>query len=95
MVKKLSRNCSYFQVVLQNLEREKYANIIQQELEKLSEDFGRYRNRWDNLKKHIDTVQKDVKEIHISTKKISNSFEKISKVEFEEKENKELAVIDR
>ena len=49
------------QVVLQNVEREKHAHIIQEELVKLGAEFKRYTTRWDNLAKHIDTVSKDVK----------------------------------
>ncbi|MBU4444966.1 DNA recombination protein RmuC [bacterium] len=72
------------QNVLYDIERRKFADIIQQEIVKLSEDFKRYRVRWDKLSNHIDTVQKDVKEIHTSTKKISSSFEKIANVDLQE-----------
>ena len=72
------------QNVLNDIERRKFADIIQQEIIKLSEDFKRYRFRWDKLSNHIDTVQKDVKEIHTSTKKISSSFDKIAKVDLQE-----------
>ncbi|MCK4689656.1 MAG: DNA recombination protein RmuC [Candidatus Marinimicrobia bacterium] len=71
------------QIVLNDIERRKFADIIQQELMKLSEDFGRYRVRWDKLSTHIDTVQKDVKDIHTTTNKISRSFEKIAKVDLD------------
>jgi DNA recombination protein RmuC len=73
------------QVVLKNIEREKYAGAIQKHIRKLSEDFERYRTRWDSLSKHIDTVQKDVKEINTTTKKISKSFDSISDVKIDEK----------
>lgn len=73
------------QIVLNDMERRKYADIIQRELNKLSEDFKRYRDRWNNLSKHIDTVQKDVKEIHTTTDKISNSFDRIANVDIDKK----------
>jgi len=76
---------STLQTVLNDMERRKYADLIQKELNKLGEDFKRYRDRWTNLTKHIDTVQKDVKEIYTTTDKISNSFEKIAKVEIDNK----------
>ncbi|PIS27770.1 MAG: DNA recombination protein RmuC [Candidatus Marinimicrobia bacterium CG08_land_8_20_14_0_20_45_22] len=76
---------STLQTVLNDMERRKYADLIQKELNKLGEDFKRYRDRWTNLSKHIDTVQKDVKEIHTTTDKISNSFDKIAKVEIDNK----------
>jgi len=74
------------QTVLNDMKRKEYADIIQKEIIKLARDFKRYRIRWDNLTKHIDTVQKDVKEIHTSTEKITKSFDRISNVEIEQEE---------
>ena len=73
------------QVMMTNLERDKYANIIQQELEKLNVEFTRYRTRWDNLQKDIEKVSKDVKEINTTSNKISKRFTEISNAKFEEK----------
>ena len=73
------------QVTMTNLERDKYANIIQQELEKLNVEFTRYRTRWDNLQKDIEKVSKDVKEINTTSNKISKRFVEISNAKFEEK----------
>ena len=73
------------QVMITNLERDKYANIIQQELEKLNVEFTRYRTRWDNLQKDIEKVSKDVKEINTTSNKISKRFTEISNAKFEEK----------
>jgi DNA recombination protein RmuC len=72
------------QIVMNDIERRKFADIIQQEIIKLSEDFRRYQIRWDKLSTHIDTVHKDVNDIHVSTRKISSSFERIAKVDLEE-----------
>lgn len=71
------------QVVLNNIERSKYTTVIHQELNRLGEEFGRYRKRWDNLAAHIDTVTKDVKEIHTTTEKISQRFGQISDVQID------------
>ena len=73
------------QVMMTNLERDKYANIIQQELEKLNVEFTRYRTRWDNLQKDIEKVSKDVKKINTTSNKISKRFTEISNAKFEEK----------
>ena len=43
----------------------------------------RYKERWDKLSTHIDTVSKDVKDIHITTDKISKRFDEISNVNIE------------
>jgi len=69
------------QLILKNIEREKYANIIQNELTNLNIEFQRYRNRWNNLSKDIDKVSKDVKDIHITSEKIENRFNSISNVD--------------
>lgn len=71
------------QVVIQNIERSKYTNVIHQELNKLADEFGRYRKRWDNLASHIDTVSRDVKEIHTTTEKITSRFSQISEVKID------------
>ena len=71
------------QVVLNNIERSKYTNIIHQELNKLADEFSRYKKRWDALASHIDTVSKDVKEIHITTGKITDRFDQISDVKID------------
>ena len=73
------------QVMMINLERDKYANVIQTELEKLNDEFSRYSIRWEKLKKDIDKVSNDVKDINNTSVKISKRFTAISNVKFEEK----------
>ncbi|MBP9742094.1 MAG: DNA recombination protein RmuC [Burkholderiales bacterium] len=72
------------QVVVKNMEQALHARVIQHNLHILSEEFSRYKTRWDSLAKHIDTVSKDVKEIHTTTAKIGNKFESIARVELSE-----------
>jgi DNA recombination protein RmuC len=69
------------QMIVKNMERDKYASVIHDELIKLSADFGRYRERWDKLSKSIQTVTKDVENVHTTTEKISKRFESINKVD--------------
>ena len=71
--------------IVRDIKTQEQAKKIQEELMKLSSNFKLYKKRWDNLSKHIETVSKDVKEITTSTNKISNEFERIEKVEFDEK----------
>lgn len=71
------------QVILNNIERNKYTNVIHEELKKLGTEFSRYQNRWNKLKRHIENVGADVKEIHTSSEKISKRFTKISDVKLE------------
>ena len=76
-------------MIIKNMERDKYAKIIQDELKKLSMEFDRYRDRWDKLSKSIDTVNKEVKDIHVTTEKITKRFDSINKVEIAVKDNYE------
>lgn len=73
------------QMVIKNMERDKYASVIQEELNKLGLEFARYRERWDKLSKSIQTVNKDVENVSITTDKISRKFESISRAEIENK----------
>ena len=68
-------------MILKNMERDKYAKVIHEELNKLSFEFARYKERWDKLSRSIDTVSKDVKEIHVTTQKITNRFNSINSVD--------------
>lgn len=70
--------------IVRDIKTQEQAKKIQEELQKLSTNFKLYKKRWDNLSKHIEIVNKDVKEISISTDKITNEFEKIERVEFDE-----------
>lgn len=69
------------EMIIKNLERDKYASIIHEELNKLSLEFARYKERWDKLSRSIQTVNKDVESVSITTDKITKKFETINKVE--------------
>jgi len=71
------------QVIIKNLERDKYASVIHQELKLLDEEFKRYKDRWDKLSRSIETVGRDVKDIHTTTEKITKRFNSINQVEVE------------
>ena len=71
------------QMIIKNMERDKYTSIIHEELNKLGLEFSRYRERWDKLAKSIQTVNKDVENVYITTDKISRKFETINKVDVE------------
>ena len=76
------------QVILKNIERDKYAKVIHDELKLLDVEFGRYRERWDKLSRSIDTVSKDVKELNTTSDKITKRFNAINQVDIEKIENK-------
>ena len=68
-------------MIIKNIEHDKYTSIIHEELNKLGLEFSRYKDRWDKLAKSIQTVNKDVENVHITTEKISKKFEMINQVE--------------
>ena len=71
------------QMIMKNIERDKYTSIIHDELNKLGIEFSRYKDRWDKLAKSIQNVNKDVESVYITTEKISKKFDIISGVELE------------
>jgi len=78
------------QMIIKNIERDKYTSIIHEELNKLGLEFTRYKERWDKLSRSIETVNKDVLDIHRTTEKISKRFDAINQVELENKTDQEL-----
>ena len=52
-------------------------------------EFKRYKDRWDKLYRSIETVSKDVKDIHTTTDKITKRFDAINQVDVEAIEHEE------
>lgn len=77
----LMSTLSTISMVIKNLERDKYAKVIQEELSKLSYEFSNYRKRWDKLSRSIDTVSRDVKDLNITSEKITKRFRSINGVD--------------
>ena len=71
-------------MILQNMKRDKYAKVIAENLNLLSDEFNKYRVRWDKLSRSIEAVSKDVKDINITTTKITKRFQAINGVSLEE-----------
>ena len=78
------------EMIIKNIERDKYTQIIHEELNKLGIEFSRYKERWDKLSRSIQTVNKDVENFSITTDKLSKKFESINRVEIKELENTDL-----
>src|SRR5574344_2080392 len=83
----LMSTLSIIQMIIKNMERDKYAQVIHTELNRLSDEFAKYKVRWDKLTKSIDTVSKDVKDINITTDKITKRFEAINGVDIKKIED--------
>lgn len=72
------------QVLLKNMERDKYAKVVHDELTKLGIEFSRYKDRWDKLARSIESVNKDVENLNITSDKITKKFESISDVKLDD-----------
>ena len=75
------------QSVIRSVETRKQIHIIKDELNKLGADFGRFQSRMDNLARHIEQAKNDVDEVHVSSRRISERFAKIERVELEAPED--------
>ena len=75
------------EMIIKNIERDKYTKVIHEELNKLGVEFSRYKDRWDKLSRSIQTVNKDVESFSITTEKLSKKFQAINRVEIKELDN--------
>ncbi len=82
------------QSVIRSVETRRQIHIIQEELGKLGADFGRFQSRMDNLARHIEQAKNDVDEVHVSSRKISERFAKIERVELEASEQRQLRAVE-
>lgn len=71
------------QAVLKDAATRKQVHIIQEHLIALRKDFDRFQERMDKLAHHIQLAHKDVSNVHKSSQKISNRFNKIEKVDLD------------
>ncbi len=82
------------QSVIRSVETRKQIHIIKDELNKLGTDFGRFQSRMDNLARHIEQAKNDVDDVHVSSRKISERFARIERVELDAPEQPKLRAVD-
>ncbi|MCL2591359.1 MAG: DNA recombination protein RmuC [Betaproteobacteria bacterium] len=70
--------------VLKDVETRRQIHVIQEELSRLAKDFGRFDERMGALARHIGQVNRDVEEVHISSRKITARFQRIESARFDE-----------
>jgi len=70
--------------VMKDVETRKQVHIIKDELSKLGKDFGRFDERMKKLAEHIRQANKDVDDVQISSRKITEQFAKIERVELDQ-----------
>jgi len=85
---------SIISMVLKNMERDKYAEIIHEELDKLGVEFGRYKDRWDKLSRSVKSVNQSLDELHTTTEKITKRFQSIKNAEIDKLKHEESLKID-
>lgn len=69
--------------VLKDVDTRKQIHIIKDELGKLGKEFGRFDERMKKLADHIRQANDDVKDVAVTSKKISDRFASIEKVELD------------
>jgi DNA recombination protein RmuC len=78
--------------VLKDAQMREQAHLIQAEVDKLMNDVSRLDTRVSNLGKHFGQAQEDIRQIGISTDKITKRGERIAELEIgEEDETDSLA----
>lgn len=70
--------------VLKDVETRRQIHLIKDALGKLAKDFSLFDQRMKKLADHIRLAHEDARDVHISSKKISDHFQKIEKVELSE-----------
>ena len=85
---------SIISMILKNMERDKYAKVIHEELEKLGIEFSRYKERWDKLSRSVKSVNQSLDELHVTTEKITKRFENIKNTEFDKIKHDDVKLIE-
>ncbi len=83
---------SIISMVLKNMERDKYAKVIHEELERLGLEFSRYKERWDKLSRSVKSVNQSIDELHTTTEKITKRFQSIKNAEIDKLKQEELKI---
>ncbi len=70
--------------VIKDVETRKQIHIIKEALGKLNKDFGLFDDRMRKLADHIRQAHEDAQKVHISSRKISQHFQRIESVELDQ-----------
>jgi DNA recombination protein RmuC len=80
--------------VLRDVETRQQVHIIKEELGKLGREFGRFEDRMKRLADHIRLAHDDVTQVHITSRKITERFASIERVDLEQGEALPPAAIE-
>ena len=81
--------------VLKDARMREQAGLIQQELMKVLKDVDRLGDRVDKLQKNFDTAYNTVRDVRISTDKISSKVGRIAELEWQDDEDDDVVVAPR
>lgn len=70
--------------VLKDVETQRHIHVIREELALLAKDFERFDERMLALARHIGQANKDVEDVHVSSRKISAHFQRIESARLDE-----------
>ena len=73
--------------MLKDVETRKQIHVIRDALGKLSKDFTRFDERMQKLAAHIEQANRDVREVQVSSRKISARFQRIESAQLDEPED--------
>lgn len=85
---------SIISMILKNMERDKYAQVIHDELDKLGVEFSRYKDRWDKLSRSVKSVNQSLDELHTTTEKITKRFASIKNADIDAIEHEDTLSIE-
>ena len=80
--------------VLKDVETRKQIHIIKDELGKLGKDFARFDERMHKLADHVRQAHEDAQQVQISSRKISDRFASIERVELDHVETSPLRAVE-
>ncbi len=69
--------------VLKDAATREQVDLIRDHLGLLAKDFQRFRERMDQLARHIEQAHEDVQRVNVSARRISDRFDRIERVDFE------------
>lgn len=79
--------------VLKDVETRRQIHIIKDELAKLARDFARFDERMRKLADHVRQAHEDAQQVQVSSRKISERFTSIERVELGQEEASTLRVV--
>ena len=80
--------------VLKDVETRKQIHVIKDALSRLGQDFSRFEDRMKKLADHIRQAHQDAEDVQVSSRKITQQFQRIESAELEPPETAPLKVVE-